>query len=83
MDGTAPPVRTNVAIVLGLMCVFIQMEAALVIVVMVTQGIYVLMVSLSFSNILSFIHLSKCFYDKCYAIISMQYCFLLYRIELQ
>ena len=45
------PVRTSVDIVLGLMCVFIQMVAAQVIVVMVISEIHVLMVSLSFLDV--------------------------------
>ena len=45
------PVRTSVDIVLGLMCVFIQMVAAQVIVVMVISEIHVLMVSLSFIDV--------------------------------
>ena len=45
------PVRTSVDIVLGLMCVFIQMVAAQVIVVMVISEIHVLMVSLLFLDV--------------------------------
>lgn len=51
MDGMVLPVRTSVDIVLGLMCVFIQMVAAQVIVVMVISEIHVLMVSLSFIDV--------------------------------
>ena len=45
MGGTVPPVRTGVALVLGLMCVFIQMVAVRVIVVMVSLETNVWMVS--------------------------------------
>ena len=52
------PVRTSVDIVLGLMCVFIQMVPAQGIVVMVSSEIHVLMVSLSYLDV-TFYSLSK------------------------
>ena len=61
MGGTVPIVRTDVAIVLGLMCVFLQMVAVRVNVGMVSLETHVLMVSLSFTNSTFFI-LSKCLF---------------------